>query len=273
LTILTSAPANTRTLGAGVHLFKECEVCPVMAVVPAGRAVVGSPPNEPGRSANEGPQQRIFIPQAFAVGRSEVTFEEWSACLADGGCNAHRPGDFGFGTGKRPVIFVSWLDAKAFVGWLSRKTGAPYRLLSEAEWEFSARGCATTACRPTAFWFGNDISPDRANYDWSYSYAGSRKAQRQGQTVPADTGEANPFGLLHVHGNVREWVEDCWNESLVGLPDEGVARTIGDCSRHVYRGGSWADEPRDLRSAKRSWEQAGERQEFIGFRVARTLPN
>jgi len=247
-------------------------VCPVMAVVPPGQSPVGSPPNEPGRSANEGPQRQIVIREPFAVGRSEVTFEEWSACLAEGGCNAHKPGDFGFGAGKRPVIFVSWQDANAYVAWLSRKTGAPYRLLSEAEWEFAARGCATTACRSTAFWFGNDISPDRANYDWSYSYAGSRKAQRQGQTVLADAGEANPFGLLHVHGNVREWVEDCWSESLAGLPGDGASRTTGDCTRRVFKGGAWSDEPRDLRLAKRSWELASERQENIGFRVARTLP-
>jgi formylglycine-generating enzyme required for sulfatase activity len=267
----TQAPTNAAALGPGVHLFKECEVCPVMAVVPAGQAWIGSPPEEAGRSANEGPQQAVAISQPFAVGRSEVTFEEWFACLAEGGCNAHRPGDFGFGTGKYPVIFVSWQDAKAYVAWLSRKTGASYRLLSEAEWEFAARGCAIAACPAAPFWFGRDIAPERANYNWSLSYNGSPKAQRQARTVPADAGAANPFGLLHVHGNVREWVEDCWNDNLVGLPSSAAARTTGDCTRRVVKGGSWADEPRDLRLAKRDWEVATDRQERIGFRVARAL--
>jgi formylglycine-generating enzyme required for sulfatase activity len=254
-----------------MHLFKECDVCPVMAVIPAGKSLVGSATNEPGRSANEGPQQQIVIRQPFAAGRSEVTFEEWSACLAEGGCNAHKPGDFGFGFGKQPVIFVSWQDAKAYVAWLSRKAGAAYRLLSEAEWEFAARGCAAAACPSTPFWFGHDIAPERANYNWSFSYEGSPKAQRQRRTVPADVGEANPFGLLHVHGNVREWVEDCWNDGLVGMANDGAARATGDCSRRVFKGGAWSDEPRDLRAAKRSWELVTERQEKIGFRVARSL--
>lgn len=254
-----------------MHLFKECENCPVMAVVPAGRALIGSPADEPGRSANEGPQQPVTIGQAFAVGRSEVTFDEWSACLSEGGCNGHRPGDFGFGTGRHPVIFVSWQDAQAYVDWLSRKTGASYRLLSEAEWEFAARGCALGSCPSTPFWFGSDITPSQANYNWSLSYKGSPKAQRQARTVLADTGDSNPFGLLNVHGNVREWVQDCWSETLAGMRPDGAARMTGDCARHVIRGGGWSDEPRDLRSAKRSWELTAERQERIGFRVARNL--
>ncbi len=270
-TILAAAPANADVLGTGLHLFRECERCPVMTVVPAGRTLIGSPINESGHNEHEGPQQEVTIGHAFAAGRSEVTFDEWSACIAEGGCNAYRPGDFDFGTGRHPVIFVSWQDAKAYVEWLSRKTGATYRLLSESEWEFAARGCASGACPSTPFWFGRDIAPDRANYNWNISYLGSPKAQKQARTVLADTGEANPFGLLHVHGNVREWVEDCWNDTLAGLPHDGSARTTGDCSRHVIRGGAWSDEPRDLRSAARSWELTTERQERIGFRVARTL--
>ena len=253
--------------------FKECEGCPVMVTMPAGSFTMGSPANEPQRGPDEGPQQQIAIRQAFAVGRSEVSFDEWFACVAEGGCNAYRPGDYGWGAGKRPVINVSWTDAQAYVKWLSQKTGAPYRLLSESEREYVARGCTSPSCPSTPFWFGKDISPARANYDWRYSYDGSAKAQPPRRTVATDASEPNPFGLLHVHGNVWEWVEDCWNASLAGLPNDGAPRTTGDCSSRVIRGGAWSDEPKDLRSAKRSWEVEGERRAEIGFRVARTLRN
>jgi formylglycine-generating enzyme required for sulfatase activity/uncharacterized caspase-like protein len=253
--------------------FKECDTCPEMVTVPAGTFAMGSPASEAGREAGEGPQQQIAFGRPFAVGRSAVTFAEWNACVAEGGCNAYRPGDYGWGAGKHPVINVSWSDARAYVAWLSKKTGAPYRLLSEAEREYVTRGCTSPTCPSTAFWFGAEISPERANYDWRYSYNGSAKAQPPRRTVATDAAAANPFGLLQVHGNVREWVEDCWNETLAGMPRDGVPRTTGDCTTHVVRGGSWADEPKDLRSAKRSWEVADERRAEIGFRVARTLRN
>jgi formylglycine-generating enzyme required for sulfatase activity len=241
-----------------------------MSVVSAGRSLIGSPGYEKGRRADEGPQQDVVIGQPFAVGRSEVSFEQWLACVAEGGCNAYRPGDYEWGYGNQPAINVSWTDAKAYVDWLSKKTGAAYRLPSEAEWEYAARGCAKP-CEATPFWFGAEISKARANYDWRYSYEGSPKAAAARRTVPIDAGEANPFGLLHVHGNVREWVEDCWNDSLAGLPKDGTARTTGDCRSRVVRGGSWADEPKDVRTAKRTWEVVGERRAQIGFRVARTF--
>jgi formylglycine-generating enzyme required for sulfatase activity/uncharacterized caspase-like protein len=250
--------------------FKECDNCPEMVVVPGGSFMMGSPGNEPSRTADEGPQQPITFGHSFAVGRSAVTFAEWNTCVAEGGCNAYRPGDYSWGSGKRPVINVSWEDAQAYVKWLSQKTGAPYRLLSEAEREYVTRGC-TASCPSTPFWFGAEISPDRANYDWRYSYAGSAKAQPPRRTVATDVAEPNPFGLFQVHGNVREWVEDCWNASLSGVPRNGAPRTTGDCASHVVRGGSWADEPKDLRSAKRTWEMKTERRAEIGFRVARVL--
>ncbi len=263
-----------RALKAGEN-FKECEDCPDMVVVPAGTFVMGSPPGESGREQYEGPQQKIVIARMFAVGRTEVSFTEWDACLADGGCNARHPGDNAWGHGNQPVIYVSWEDAKSYVDWLSRKTGARYRLLSEAEWEYAARGCRFESCPSTPFWFGTDISRDQANYDSRYSYEGSAKAQPPRRTLATDSGAPNPFGLLHVHGNVREWVEDCWNANLSGQPRDGSARMTGDCRQHVLRGGSWADEPKDVRSAKRMWQEAGSagRRAEIGFRVARDLPN
>jgi formylglycine-generating enzyme required for sulfatase activity len=270
IVVLASAPEDPRTVGTKNHFFRECTACPIMAVVPAGHSKIGSPLDEPGRSPDEGPQQTIDISEPFAVSRSEVSFKEWFACVAEGGCNAYRPGDYDWGTGTRPVINVSWQDAKAYVAWLARKTGAPYRLPSEAEWEYAARGCMIS-CPSLAFWFGNGITPEQANYDWRYSYEGSPKALALRRTMPADVGIPNPFGLVHVNGNVREWVEDCWNQSLAGTPSNASARETGDCRARVVRGGSWADPPSDVRTAKRSWEVVDERRAEIGFRVARSF--
>jgi formylglycine-generating enzyme required for sulfatase activity len=239
-----------------------------MIAVPAGTFLMGSPAGELQRSADEGPQQQIAIPKMFAVGRSEVSFEEWFACVAEGGCNAYRPGDYGWGAGKRPVINVSWTDAKAYVKWLSAKTGATYRLLSESEREYVARGCASPACPSTPFWFGKEIAPARANYDWRYSYDGSAKAQPPRRTVATDASEPNPFGLLHVHGNVWEWVEDCYHDSYIGAPTNGTAWEEADCKKRVLRGGSWDGNPR---SALRQWDYSVFRGLNVGFRVARTL--
>ena len=254
----------------GKTFFRECDLCPVMAVIPRGSNLIGSPPEEIGRSSNEGPQQPVNFHLLFAVGRSEISFEEYLACIAEGGCTPDRPGDYGWGYDRQPAMNVSWNDAKRYVAWLSEKTKSRYRLLSEAEWEYVARGCAKV-CDSMPFWFGNQISKDRANYDWRYAYLGSPKAQARRKTVAIDTGEANPFGLLHIHGNVREWVEDCWNESLAGLPRDGTARASGDCNRRVVRGGSWNDEPKNLRSAARYGDIPTQRQAEIGFRVAREL--
>jgi len=268
ITVASAVP--TDLAASSSRFFRECNECPVLAVVPAGRALIGSPNDEPGHNSEEGPQRSVVFRQPFAIGRSEVTFDQWFACIAEGGCRAYRPGDYGWGTGARPVINVSWSDATAYTEWLSRKTGASYRLPSEAEWEYAARGCKVE-CPSTAFWFGNTITPDQANYDWRYSYEGSPKAQALRQTIAADSGAANPFGLLHTQDNVREWVQDCWNATLAGLPSDGAPRTTGDCSRKVVRGGSWSDEPQDLRTAKRSWSPPDERRAQIGFRVARSL--
>jgi formylglycine-generating enzyme required for sulfatase activity len=166
---------------------------------------------------------------------------------------------------------VSWNDAKAYVAWLSRKTRATYRLLSEAEWEYAARGCAKV-CESLPFWFGIEIAKDRVNYDSRIAYLGSPKATKRERTVPVDAAsQPNPFGLLHVHGNVAEWVEDCWEETLAGMSRDGAARTAGDCSRRVVRGGSYDDAPKDVRSAKRAWQAANDRRAQVGFRVAREL--
>jgi len=248
-------------------VFKECaEGCPEMVVVPAGAFTMGSPEDENGRNSWEGPQHHVTIAQAFAVGRFAVTFDEWDACVSDGGCGGYRPGDKGWGRGRRPVINVSWDDAKIYLQWLSRKTGHEYRLLSEAEWEYVARAGTTTP-----FWWGASITTDQANYSGIGTYNGGAKGEWRGETLPVGSFEANPFGLYDVHGNVFEWVEDCYHDSYKGSSTVGSAWTSGDCSRRVLRGGSWLLDPRNLRAANRSRGTTVLRDSNDGFRVGRTL--
>ena len=232
--------------------FRDCAECPEMVVVPAGSFLMGSPESEEERDDNEGPVHRVTIPAPFAVGTYEVTFEEWDACVAAGGCGGYRPKDYGWGRGRRPVINMIWEDAQAYVRWLSRKTGEEYRLLSEAEWEYAARAGTTTR-----YSFGDEITENDANYG--------------GGTQPVGSYRANGYGLYDMHGNVWEWVQDCWNGSYAGAPNNGEAWETGDCSRRVSRGGSWNFSSWNLRSANRSWGQTGLRYFSDGFRVARTL--
>jgi formylglycine-generating enzyme required for sulfatase activity len=247
--------------------FKECSDCPQMIVVPAGSFTMGSPASEPGRDTDEGPQHRVTIARQFAVGTSALTFDEWDACVADGGCNGYKPPDQGGGRGRLPVINVSWNDANAYVAWLAKKTGKPYRLLSEAEREYVTRAGTTTP-----FWWGNSISPSQANYDGNDVYGNGVKGEYRQRTVPVDSFATNPWGLYQVHGNVWEWTEDCYHDSYGGAPPDGSAWTKGDCSNtHVFRGGSWRLSPRDLRSASRGRLTTGNRRSDLGFRVGRTL--
>jgi formylglycine-generating enzyme required for sulfatase activity len=247
--------------------FRDCPDCPEIVVVAAGSFTMGSPPSEPERSNNE-TQVRVSIVAPFAVGRYAVTFDEWDACVSDGGCNGHRPSDQGWGRGKHPVVNVNWDDAKAYAAWLSQKTGKTYRLLSEAEREYVTR--ANTAM---PFWWGLSITPKQANYDGSaepYKGGGSNGEYRK-RTVSVDSFEPNAWGLYSVHGNVWEWTEDCWNELNNGNPGDGRARTTGDCASRVIRGGSWFSAPQNLRSANRARIIAEVRLNHLGFRLARTL--
>ncbi len=241
-------------------VFRDCPHCPEMVVVPPGDFMMGSPSSEEDRSDDEGPRHRVTIGSPFAVGVYEVTFSEWDACASAGGCGGYRPDDEGWGRGQRPVINVSWDDAQSYVAWLSRATGEAYRLLSESEWEYVAR--AGTATR---YWWGRDIGRNRANCD----RCGSRWDDER--TAPVGSFEANAFGLHDVHGNVWEWVQDCWNDSYAGAPGDGSAWESGNCSRRVLRGGSWDDVPRVLRAASRGRDDTGFRGSYAGFRVARTF--
>ena len=247
--------------------FRDCKECPEMVVVPSGSFMMGSRLSQLGREDHEGPAHRVTILEPYAIGKYEVTFAQWDACVAAGGCREHHPHDEGWGRGRLPVIDVSWWEARAYVRWLSRKTGKRYRLLSEAEWEYATRAGTTEA-----FYFGSTISTDQANYDGDYTYSSGRKGLDRGKTVPIGSFPPNAFGLHDVHGNVREWVEDCWHESYRGAPEDGGPWTTGDnCRMRVLRGGAWHNSPQRLRSASRIRNSAGNRSSNIGFRVARTL--
>jgi formylglycine-generating enzyme required for sulfatase activity len=245
--------------------FKDCATCPEMIVMRAGRFVMGSPTTEPSRSGAEEPIHDVTIARPFAVGRFAVTFAEWDACVADGGCNRYRPLDEGWERGRRPVINISWDDAHSYVAWLSLRTGRTYRLPSEAEREY-----VTRAGTRTPFWWGATLSTAQANYDGSYGYDGGPSGENRQKTVKVDTFEANPWGLYQVHGNVWEWVEDCWQPDYRSAPADGRPVT-GDCRRRVLRGGSWVDSPWFLRSAFRKGDNASTRDQSIGFRVAAEL--
>ena len=240
---------------AGTKL-RDCPECPEMVVVPSGSFMMGSEEGDD----DEGPVHRVVFARPFAAGVYEVTFDEWDACVSGGGCGGYRPGDRGWGRGSRPVVNVSWEDAQSYVGWLSRKTGKEYRLLSESEWEYVARSGTRTR-----YWWGGEIGRNRANCNGCGSQWDDEK------TAPVGSFSANGFGLHDVHGNVWEWVEDCWNESYRGAPTDGSAWGAGNCGRRVLRGGSWGSEPRYLRSAYRSRNSSGLRFSNAGFRVARTL--
>ena len=267
--------------------FRDCPDCPEMVVVPSGRFDMGSPPTEEGRHDNEGPVHPVTIGYRFAAGVHEVTRGEFarfvsatnrvvgSSCWGwDGKWRERSRAGWrnpGFPQGdEHPVTCVSWNDAKAYVRWLSEQTGEPYRLLSESEWEYVARAGTTTArswgedpsaqCRHAN---GADASTDyprAAGCDDGHSH-----------TSPVGSYEANEFGLHDVSGNVFEWLEDCWNGSYREAPSDGGAWKTGDCDRRVFRGGSWLNEPRFLRSAFRVRYALGYRSNVLGFRVARTL--
>ena len=277
--------AQARQLqAAAVRRFRDCEGCPELVVVPSGSFRMGSPSSEEGRRDREGPVHRVTISEAFAVGVYEVTRGEFGRFAAATG---HKSGDScwvwdgewtegkgwrdpGFvQTERHPVVCVSWKDAQAYVKWLSRETGEEYRLLSESEWEYVARGGTSTArywgetesgqCRNangavrTGF-LGLVICDD--GYEW---------------TAPVGSYGANGYGLYDVLGNVFEWTEDCWNESYEGAPSDGRAWESGECGGRLLRGGSWLSTPRYLRSASRGWYPSGDHSGLMGFRVTRTL--
>ena len=282
--------------------FRDCPECPEMAVVPAGSFRMGSPSWEQGRDDSEGPMHEVTFAAPFALGVYEVTVAEFGRFVDETGyrTDAERDSDTGCRTmeiptrnkweytagrswrdleyeieGDQPVTCVSWDDAKKYVAWLSENAGMPYRLPSESEWEYAAR-----AGSETKYHFGNDETqlcaygnvldetPLPNGHTWTNKVACS-----DGAVYPTRVGTYRPnaFGLYDMHGNVWEWTEDCSNGSYAGAPSDGSAWENGDCTQRVLHGGSWNDRPSILRAASRLRDATGDRDFFIGFRVARTL--
>ncbi len=240
--------------------FQDCAECPKMVVIPSGAFTMGSSRGEAGHQDDEEPLHRVRIDYRFAVGVYEVTFAEWYACMDAGGCGSYIPDDMRWGRGNRPVIHVSWEDAQSYVRWLSARTGKPYRLLSESEWEYVAR-----AGTETAYSWGDNIGENRANCDG----CGSQWDDKM--TAPVGSFAANAWGVYDMHGNVQEWVEDCYNDSYEGAPTDGSAWTREGSSVRVIRGGSGLRGPGALRSAYRYLSVLNSRISITGFRVARDL--
>ena len=278
--------------------FQDCEHCPLMRVLPAGRFDMGSPPTDPRNKFDEGPQHEVGIASTFAIGKFEVTRGEFAAFVQasghrmEDGCH-HRTGpqpEFGAAyhwfnpsyvqTEHHPVVCVSWNDTQAYVAWLSGQTGQSYRLPSEAEWEYAARA-GTTSSRywgmsaddGCAFANGADLSSEADLPGWTVAQCHDGYLH----TAEVGTFKPNDFGLHDMLGNVAEWVEDCWNETFEGAPVDGSVWREGDCTRPILRGASWHDDPRFLRSANRygfealDWDNKEIRYYNFGFRVARTV--
>ena len=273
--------------------FRDCAECPEVVVVASGSFMMGSPGGEDGRDDDEDPVHRVRIVEPFAVGVMEVTRGEFGRFVRETGhstgnaCRTHEGGEWKERSGRswripgfsqadgHPVVCVSWEDAQSYVRWLSGETGKRYRLLSESEWEYVARG----GTRTSRHW------GDRASDACQYANVADRSAKekytrwaihecRDGYVHTAPTGSfvANPYGLHDALGNVWEWVEDCWHDDYDGAPTDGSAWTSGGgCSRRVLRGGSWGNSPGFVRSANRSGSPSGNRDSLVGFRVARTL--
>lgn len=290
--------------------FSECATCPEMVVVPAGEFLMGSPDTESGRLKFEGPVHKVVIAARMAVGRYAITRDQFKAfvdatgygygksCYAQSAAGWVDKIDHSFLSppgfiqdGNHPAVCVSWKDANAYVSWLSNLTQKPYRLLTEAEREYIAR-----AGTQTPYWWGTTVGPEQANFDtqprpdpspgattspaWRIEAkpdepsVGPRVIEpgvASGRTVPVDWGRPNAWGLFQVHGNVAEWVQDCWNPDYTRTPADGSAARSGNCSMRVMRGGAWSSWPEDLRAAFREMGDEGEHYFSVGFRVARDL--
>lgn len=270
-TSVSSPPSTQPQERVAFDTFSDCDTCPAMTVLSGGAFMMGSPVAERDRKTDEGPQREVQI-QPFAVAKTEITFGQYAACQSEGAC-LHDPKadlrvDALWMLSDRPVMNVSAADAEVYIAWLNSKTdGTPYRLLSEAEWEYAARAGTTTP-----FSTGDGISSEQANFNGQRSYD-RKPAGGPYLRMPTAVGSyaPNAFGLHDMHGNVAEWTADCYRSSYAGLPADGSAMSGEDkCSRAI-RGGDFNKVPSYVRSAKRDSESAARRDDAIGFRVAKTL--
>jgi formylglycine-generating enzyme required for sulfatase activity len=268
-----------------------------MVVIPAGTFLMGSPQSEPDRDDNEGPQRRVAIAKPFALGRFELTIDQFAAFVAATGydagnaCDLWQDGSFdlrpGYSfrktnfpqTGAHPAPCLSWDDAKAYLAWLSGKTGRAYRLPSEAEWEYAARAGTTARfhfgdneadyCR-----HGNGVDATAlAEVPGARAKGWDALPCRDGHafTAPVGSFAPNAFGLHDTQGNVFEWVEDCWNDGFKDAPTDGSAWLAGDCKIRVQRGGAWGYPRTYLRIAVRGRQGQAYRYINAGVRVAREI--
>jgi formylglycine-generating enzyme required for sulfatase activity len=291
------APEQERTLRAGAS-FRECDACPDMIIVSAGSFTMGSPGSERYRDRSEGPQHVVTIARPFAVGKYEVTVDQFAAFVNETGyrrgsecwtiekaVEGDRKGrswrNPGYPqTGSHPVSCLAWNDAKAYVAWLAKKTGRDYRLPSEAEWEYAARARTEPTPGPRYLFGDADSEVCRHGNVADQTARRARSLPRDRYFLTCDDGYAfaspvgsflsNGFGLYDMVGNVWEWVEDCWNASYRGAPRDGSAWKRGNCRRRVLRGGAWDDYQKYLRVAMRYWGETEDRG-ILGFRVARSL--
>ena len=254
--------------------FRDCALCPEMVVIPAGSFWQGSREGVPLALGNEQPARLVNIASQFAASIHEVTMDQFDACVADQGCS-NRPGDNGWGRGSRPVIMVSWNDAQEYIQWLNSKFGQSggqsYRLPSESEWEYFARAGEESD------WLGGDaaqlcefanIAGEETGFRWRHE--GCEDIHALG-TIPAASLRPNAFGLYDVIGNVAEWTSDCMNLSYLDAPVDGSAWGRGICSSHTTRGGSWVTGSKEIRLPARFNLKNGDRNDFTGFRVVRTV--
>lgn len=309
LLISLTAPAQHKVKDGNV--FKDCPDCPEMVVIPKGTFTMGSPENEEGHTVVEGPQKSVHVAQ-FAAGKFDVTRGQWEAfvkathrpivkgCAFSGFTDTARKDwdanpdaswrHLGFPQDNtHPAVCITWNDAQDYVRWLSQKTGYTYRLLTEAEWEYAARGGTTTA-----FPWGAVASHDFANYGADSGWTGMAVGRdRWIGTSPVGSFPPNSFGLYDMQGNVLQYVEDCFSASLADVPADGAAYKAEvvvnmtgrysfmngkkSCDSRMVRGGDWGDPPRMIRSGFRNWAPGrgftldNYRSGGVGFRVARTL--
>ncbi len=255
-------------------IFKDCDVCPEMLPIEPGVFIMGDQPRRretwlAWTGVPQSPRRVVAIERPFALGRTEVTFDQWEACVSDGGCGGRLPEDEGWGRGDRPVIHVSWRDATAYVDWLSDKTGERYRLPTEAEWEYAAR-----AGSRTPYPWGKFPSHNQANFGKPECPPCTGEVGRRDRwinTAPVGSFPPNGFGLHDMNGNVYEWTQDCYVSWLPTVEADGEAVRTERCDARTMRGGAWYSDPRRISSSYRAYNPPEHGDRVIGFRVAKSL--
>ena len=245
---------------------------PNMVFIPGGSYLMGAPHDEPGYDPDEVPQVQVKV-LPFAIGQTEVTFADYDRFAVTTGRTP--PDDFGWARADRPVINVSWVDARDYAQWLSQETGFVYRLPTEAEWEFAARAGTTTPYTTGACLHFGEANIDDREFNTFNNCPNTDKFR--GETVPVTALPPNPWGLYNVHDNVQEWAMDCWLMSYAGRPADSAARYLaeggscGQAAARVMRGGAWSEGIRSARSANRYAQAEHRKDPGVGFRLARDI--